>query len=73
MELSEIKTIELQYLQAEDYQQLKEVMISAYHTMPEMYWRESHIETLLEKFPEGQVVIRVNGQVAGCALSIIVD
>src|SRR5690606_35107639 len=28
---------------------------------------------LLDKFPEGQVVIKVNGQIAGCALSIIVD
>lgn len=73
MELSEIRNIELEYLQPEDYQALKEVMISAYHTMPEMYWRESHIDSLLQKFPEGQVVMKVNGQLAGCALSIIVD
>ena len=25
----------------------------------------------IEKFPEGQVVVRVNGQIAGCALTII--
>lgn len=72
MELSEIKTIELQYLDLKDYNELKEVMVSAYHTMPEMYWEESHIASLLEKFPEGQVVVKVNGQLAGCALSIIV-
>ena len=73
MELSDITQIELQYLKSEDYQALKEVMISAYHTMPEMYWEESHIASLLKKFPEGQVVIKVNGKLAGCALSIIVD
>jgi predicted amidohydrolase len=48
-------------------------MIEAYTSMPDSYWRESQIKTLTTKFPEGQVVIKVNGQVAGCALSIIID
>ena len=41
--------------------------------MPDSYWKEHHIESLINKFPEGQVVIKINGQLAGCALSIIVD
>lgn len=73
MKLNEIDKIELQYLQLEDYLEIKEVMQSAYSSMPEAYWRERHINALIEKFPEGQVVIKVNGQIAGCALSIIVD
>ncbi|UOB19194.1 carbon-nitrogen hydrolase family protein [Abyssalbus ytuae] len=73
MKLSEIDKIELQYLQLEDYLDIKDVMVSAYVSMPDMYWREKHIKALLEKFPKGQVVIKVNGEVAGCALSIIVD
>ena len=73
MELSDITQIELEYLKLEDYQALKEVMISAYHNVPELHWEESQIESLLEKFPEGQVVIKANGKLAGCALSIIVD
>lgn len=73
MKLSEIDKIELSYLQFEDYLEIKEVMVSAYTSMPENYWQEHHIRTLIEKFPEGQVVIKVNGQIAGCALSIIVD
>jgi predicted amidohydrolase len=28
---------------------------------------------LIKKFPEGQVVLKINGELAGCALSIIVD
>ena len=48
-------------------------MIESYATMPDSYWKEHHINTLINKFPEGQVVIKVNGQIAGCALSIIVD
>lgn len=73
MKISDIDKIELQYLQFKDYLEIKDVMVSAYSSMPEQYWREHHIKSLLEKFPEGQVVIKVNGQIAGCALSIIVD
>ena len=73
MEPTEIDKVELLYLQIEDYLEIKEVMQSAYSSMPNAYWKEDHIRTLLTKFPEGQVVIKVNGQIAGCALSIIVD
>lgn len=48
-------------------------MKEAYATMPESIWQEHHIETLITKFKEGQVVIKINGQIAGCALCIIVD
>lgn len=73
MKISEIDTIELQYLQFEDYLEIKDVMVSAYASMPEAFWKEHHIKALLNKFQEGQVVIKVNGQIAGCALSIIID
>ena len=48
-------------------------MIDAYSNMPNSYWKEHHIQSLIERFPEGQVVLKVNGQIAGCALSIIID
>jgi len=73
MEIQEIENIELTYLSINDYQELKDAMIAAYASMPESYWKESHIEELLQKFPVGQVVIKINGQLAGTALSIIVD
>lgn len=72
MELQEIENIELTYLSIDDYQDLKDAMIAAYASMPESYWKENHIEQLLHKFPVGQVVIKINGQLAGTALSIIV-
>jgi predicted amidohydrolase len=68
-----IENIELEFLKMEDYQQLKDAMIEAYPNMPNAYWKENHIQSLIDKFPEGQVIIKVNGQLAGCALSIIVD
>ncbi|HEX5002942.1 MAG TPA: bifunctional GNAT family N-acetyltransferase/carbon-nitrogen hydrolase family protein [Bacteroidia bacterium] len=65
--------LELTFLTAGDYEELKSAMINSYRSMPESYWKEHHINKLLEIFPEGQVVIKVNGSIAGCALSIIVD
>ncbi len=73
MKLSEIDKVELEYLQFEDYLEIKDVMRLAYSSMPDAYWREEHIKSLLNKFPEGQVVMKVNGEIAGCALTIIVD
>ncbi|WP_159021601.1 carbon-nitrogen hydrolase family protein [Formosa sp. L2A11] len=71
--MEDIENIELAYLSLDDYQELKAAMIESYSSMPDSYWREHQIETLLKQFPEGQVVIKINNQIAGCALSIIVD
>ncbi len=71
--INQIQNIELTFLDLEDYQSLKETMIESYTTMPNAYWKESHIRSLIQKFPEGQVIVKVNDEIAGCALSIIVD
>src|SRR5690606_34502571 len=69
----EIENIELKYLSISDYQELKDAMIEAYSNLTNAYWQEHHIQALIDKFPEGQVVIKVNNHLAGCALSIVVD
>ncbi|HEY8388226.1 MAG TPA: bifunctional GNAT family N-acetyltransferase/carbon-nitrogen hydrolase family protein [Parasegetibacter sp.] len=68
-----IQNVELKRLKPEDYEELKSVMISSYSTMPDAYWKEHHIRKLTTIFPEGQILIMVNGKIAGCALSIIVN
>ena len=73
MKIKEIENIELKFLDLEDYKELKQAMISSYTNMPGSYWQEEQIKALVDKFPEGQVVIKINGLLAGCALSIIVD
>jgi len=73
MDIKEIENIELSYLQLNDYQQLKQAMLQAYPQLDDPYWEKHEITSLLDKFPDGQVVIKVNGQLAGCALSIILD
>ena len=57
----DIENIELKYLTLNDYQELKDAMIEAYSNMPNSFWKESQIKTLIDKFPEGQVVVIVNG------------
>lgn len=73
MKAQEIDNIHLAYLTLDDYQDLKDAMKLAYQSMPNLYWRENQIKSLIDKFPEGQVVIKINNKIAGCALSIIVD
>lgn len=64
--------VKIRPLQNADYEGLKACMIRAYPQMPEAYWKEHQINRLLNIFPEGQLVVTINDQIAGCALSIIV-
>lgn len=63
----------MDFLNIGDFAQLTEAMAEAYANMPNSCWEEKQLRTLIDKFPEGQAVIKVNGQFAGCALSIIID
>lgn len=67
-----VKTIELGLLSVEDYQGLLDAMKAAYANWQGSYWSLSAIERLIKRFPEGQVVVKADGKVVGCALSIII-
>ena len=68
-----IDTIEIVFLQQNDYEDIKNAMLEVYTNMTQAYWGEKQIQTLIKKFPEGQVGIKIDGELAGCALSIIID
>ncbi len=68
-----MKNIEIGNLQPQDYEQLLSAMKAAYPRWGGNYWTLETIEKLILKFPEGQIVIRADGKVVGCTLSIIVD
>ncbi len=68
-----MKNIEIGNLQPQDYEQLLSAMKAAYPRWGGNYWTLASIEKLIQKFPEGQIVIRADGKVVGCTLSIIVD
>ncbi|EIA09867.1 carbon-nitrogen hydrolase family protein [Flavobacterium frigoris] len=67
-----IQSIELRNLKIEDYKELKKSMVESYPEMADSFWQEEQLEILLNKFPEGQLVIVVDGIVVGSALSILV-
>ena len=69
----DIDKIELEYLTMDAYDNLKAVMKEVYNDISDPYWTRSEIRPLIKQFPEGQVVIMINGEIAGCALSIIVE
>lgn len=56
-----------------DYAELLEVMKESYPGWSGSFWSLKSLEKLMEKFPEGQLVIKADDKVVGCALSIIVD
>lgn len=64
--------IKIRKLQEEDYKGLKEAMVAAYEGFGSI-WRESSIRKLIQVFPEGQMCVEVDGKVAACSLSIIVQ
>ena len=74
---TEINKVELRNLRIEDYKELRLTMQHAYKEvdmdMDEPYWGEQDIKRLLKIFPEGQLVVLVDGKVVGSALSLIVD
>jgi GNAT superfamily N-acetyltransferase len=73
IDMQAIENIELVFINIDDYSEIKEAMIESYFNMKNSYWKQNQIEKLLSVFPEGQVAIKVDNELAGCAFSIIVD
>jgi predicted amidohydrolase/GNAT superfamily N-acetyltransferase len=71
--MDDVDNIELTYLSITDYEALKEAMVESYTGLANPYWNRKQVETLINQFPDGQVAIKVNGHIAGVALSIVVD
>ena len=73
MDINKIENIELKYLTVDDFEELKAATLESYGGVLDSYWKKDHIQKLTTMFPEGQVVIKIDGNLAGCALSLIVD
>ena len=67
------KKIELRNLKISDYLELRNSMIEAYKDWDNSFWKEHHIKKILELFPEGQIVVLMDGKVVGSALSLIIN
>ncbi|WP_341216428.1 bifunctional GNAT family N-acetyltransferase/carbon-nitrogen hydrolase family protein [uncultured Wocania sp.] len=73
MEEQKIENIELKYLTVDDFEELKSATLESYGGVLDSYWKKHHIEQLTAIFAKGQVVIKIDGNIAGCALSLIVN
>lgn len=68
-----VEKVEIGQLHVEDYEALLKAMKASYPGWQGGFWSLSVIDKLITKFPEGQIVIKMDGVVVGCALSIIVN
>lgn len=73
MSADNIDKVELRYLSIEDYEQLRSIMETAYSGLPQSAWDRHHIQKLIDLFPEGQIAVTINDELAGCALSLIIN
>lgn len=73
MSPKEIENIDFEYLKISEYKDLKKALMLAYEEVPNLCWAKENLAKLVKTFAEGQVVIKINGDIVACALSIIVD
>lgn len=64
--------VELKYLTPDQYPELKKLMLTCYPGVNDPAWSREETETLIERFPEGQVVGMVDGVIAGASLAILI-
>lgn len=71
--MTPIEKIELEYLKKSDWKELQELMLKCYPNITDPSWSKSQLEKLTRIFPEGQIVIKVDGKIVACGMSIIID
>ncbi|MFT7456782.1 MAG: GNAT superfamily N-acetyltransferase, partial [Marinobacter maritimus] len=69
----EANHVEVRHLTKQDMQELQNACADVYHIDKLNTWDEYAIDTLLSRFPNGQICVCVDGKVVGCALSLIID
>jgi ribosomal protein S18 acetylase RimI-like enzyme len=68
-----IENVELSLLRITDYPAIDRIMKEAFYEVNDPSWEKGQIRKLISSFPDGQVAVKVNGKIAGFALSILVD
>lgn len=69
----EANHVEVRHLTKRDMQELQNACADVYHIDQLNTWDEYAIDTLLSRFPDGQICVCVDGKVVGCAFSLIID
>ncbi len=68
-----IEKVHLEHLKFAEYQQVQELMRACYPKIENPTWNGKQLKKLTTIFPDGQIVIKVDGKIVACALSIIID
>ncbi|MCI5066666.1 bifunctional GNAT family N-acetyltransferase/carbon-nitrogen hydrolase family protein [bacterium] len=68
-----IQHVVVEPLRLDDYEDIRKSMEEAYAQSGMEVWKRSSIERLIKLFPEGQLGVRVDGKVIGCALTLMLD
>ena len=69
----EANHVEVRHLKKQDFDELRAASEHVYKSVPLSSWTAEVVDTLLAKFPEGQICVCVDGKVVGCAFSLIID
>lgn len=68
-----IEKVHLEHLKFAEYQHVQELMRDCYPKIDNPTWGKGELKKLTTIFPDGQIVIKVDGKIVACALSIIID
>ncbi len=71
--MTPIEKIELERLKYSDFDEVQQLMRKCYPLIDNPAWTKNQIKKLTSIFPDGQMVIKVDGKIVACMFSIIVD
>lgn len=71
--MTPIEKIDLERLKYSDFDEVQQLMRKCYHLIDNPAWTKNQIKKLTSIFPDGQMVIKVDGKIVACMFSIIVD
>lgn len=69
----EANHVEVRHLTKQDMLELQVASADVYQNDKLNAWDDSALDALLNRFPEGQICVCVDGKVVGCAFSLIID
>jgi len=68
-----IDKIELKHLSFSEYRDIQALMEKCYPNIDDPAWTKNQIKKLVDLFPDGQIVVKVDGVIVACSLSIVID
>ncbi len=69
----EANHVEVRHLTKQDMMELQSACADVYQLDQLNTWDDKTIDALLNRFPDGQICVCVDGKVVGCAFSLIID